>query len=116
MTNTLFYGDNLQVLRKHAADASVDLVYLGPPFSSNRDYNVLFKEQSGAESPAQIKASEDTWRWANAALDWDNFPELCPNPRVQDLMGGFLKMLGHDDVSAYLVMVAPLHKLGIMAA
>ena len=107
MTNTLFYGDNLDVLRKHVADASVDLVYLDPPFNSNRDYNVLFKEQSGADSPAQIKAFGDTWRWANAALDWDNFPELCPNPRVQDLMEGFLKMLGHNDVSAYLVMMAP---------
>ncbi len=105
--NTLFYGDNLDVLRKHVADASVDLVYLDPPFNSNRDYNVLFKEQSGAESPAQIKAFGDTWRWANAALDWDNFPELCPNPRVQDLMEGFLKMLGRNDVSAYLVMMAP---------
>ncbi len=105
--NTLFYGDNLNVLRSHIADASVDLVYLDPPFNSNRDYNVLFKEQSGAESPAQIKAFGDTWRWANAALDWDNFPELCPNPRVQDLMEGFLKMLGHNDVSAYLVMMAP---------
>ena len=107
MTNTLFYGDNLNVLRNHIADASVDLVYLDPPFNSNRDYNVLFREQSGAESPAQIKAFGDTWRWANAALDWDNFPELCPNPRVQDLMEGFLKMLGHNDVSAYLVMMAP---------
>ena len=107
MTNTLFYGDNLGVLRKHVADASVDLVYLDPPFNSNRDYNVLFKEQSGADSPAQIKAFGDTWRWANAALDWDNFPELCPSPRVQDLMEGFVKMLGHNDVSAYLVMMAP---------
>ena len=49
----------------------------------------------------------DTWRWANAAWDWDNFPELCPNPRVQDLMEGFLKMLGHNDVAVYLVMMAP---------
>jgi len=52
MTNTLFYGDNLDILRKHIGDASVDLVYLDPPFNSNRDYNVLFKEQSGAESQA----------------------------------------------------------------
>lgn len=107
MTNTLFYGDNLDVMRTHLADASVGLVYLDPPFNSNRDYNVLFKEQSGADSPAQIKAFGDTWRWANAALDWANFPTLCPNPRVQDLMEGFVKMLGHNDVSAYLVMMAP---------
>ena len=56
MTNTLFYGDNLAVLSQHVDDATVDLVYLDPPFNSNRDYNVLFREQSGRESPAQIKA------------------------------------------------------------
>ena len=57
MSNTLFYGDNLSILQQHVLDASVDLVYLDPPFNSNRDYNVLFREQSGRESPAQIKAS-----------------------------------------------------------
>lgn len=107
MRNTLFYGDNLEVLRDHVADAAVDLVYLDPPFNSNRDYNVLFKEQSGADSPAQIKAFGDTWKWANAAPDWARFTEICPSPRVQDLMDGFLRMLGHNDVSAYLVMMAP---------
>lgn len=104
--NTLFYGDNLEVLQQHVGDATVDLVYLDPPFNSNRDYNVLFKEQSGADSPAQIKAFGDTWRWANAAPDRARFPELCPSPHVQDLMDGFLRMLGHNDVSAYLVMMA----------
>ena len=56
MSNTLFYGDNLSILQQHIDDATVDLVYLDPPFNSNRDYNVLFREQSGKESPAQIKA------------------------------------------------------------
>lgn len=54
--NTLYYGDNLDVLRKHIADESVDLIYLDPPFNSNRDYNLLFKEQSGEPAQAQIKA------------------------------------------------------------
>ena len=54
MTNTLYYGDNLDILREHVPDESVDLVYLDPPFNSNASYNVLFKEQSGEESPAQI--------------------------------------------------------------
>ncbi len=63
MTNTLFYGDNLLVLRDHVPDASVDLVYLDPPFNSNASYNVLFREKSGEESPAQIKAFTDTWEW-----------------------------------------------------
>ncbi len=107
MQNTLFYGDNLEVLQKHVADASVDLVYLDPPFNSNRDYNVLFKEQSGDYSPAQIKAFGDTWKWANAALDWENFAEICPVPRVIELMTGFVNTLGKNDVTAYLVMMAP---------
>jgi site-specific DNA-methyltransferase (adenine-specific) len=42
MTNKLFYGDNLEVLRAHVADESVDLIYLDPPFNSNANYNILF--------------------------------------------------------------------------
>jgi DNA modification methylase len=45
--NTLFYGDNLLILRDHIPDESIDLVYLDPPFNSNRSYNVLFKEEGG---------------------------------------------------------------------
>lgn len=65
--NTLFYGDNLDILRRHVADESVDLVYLDPPFNSKRDYNVLFREKSGQASPAQIEAFTDTWSWDRAA-------------------------------------------------
>ena len=61
--NTLYYGDNLDVLRRYVADERVDLIYLDPPFKSNQDYNVLFAEQDGSRSAAQIKAFEDTWRW-----------------------------------------------------
>jgi 16S rRNA G966 N2-methylase RsmD len=58
--NMLYYGDNLDVLRRHIKDETVDLVYLDPPFNSAQDYNVLFKEQSGDRAAAQIKAFEDT--------------------------------------------------------
>ena len=68
MTNTLYYGDNLDILRQHVADESVDLVYLDPPFNSNSSYNVLFKERSGEESPAQIKAFTDTWEWTQESV------------------------------------------------
>jgi site-specific DNA-methyltransferase (adenine-specific) len=61
--NKLYFGDNLHVMRTHIADASVDLIYLDPPFKSNQDYNMLFVEQDGTRSAAQIKAFEDTWRW-----------------------------------------------------
>ncbi|MBM4423378.1 MAG: site-specific DNA-methyltransferase, partial [Chloroflexi bacterium] len=61
--NTLFYGDNLDILREYIETESVDLIYLDPPFNSNRSYNVLFKDESGREADAQITAFEDTWHW-----------------------------------------------------
>jgi len=54
--NTLFYGDNLPILCEHISDESVDLIYLDPPFNSNRSYNVLFKDESSRESDSQITA------------------------------------------------------------
>ena len=65
--NTLFYGDNLEILREYVPDESVDLIYLDPPFNSNRSYNVLFKEESGKDSESQITAFEDTWHWGEDA-------------------------------------------------
>ena len=70
MPNTLYYGDNLEILRQHVPGESVDLVYLDPPFNSNASYNVLFKEQSGEESPAQIKAFTDNWEWTQEPRIW----------------------------------------------
>ncbi len=61
VANELYYEDNLAVLREHVADESVDLVYLDPPFNSNASYNVLFREKTGEESPAQIRAFTDTY-------------------------------------------------------
>ena len=61
--NTLYYGDNLNILRDYIKDESVDLIYLDPPFNSNRDYNVLFKNEAGSESESQITAFEDTCNW-----------------------------------------------------
>jgi len=50
-TNVLYYGDNLDILRRYLPDASVDLIYLDPPFNSNRDSNVIFKDESGNRWP-----------------------------------------------------------------
>ena len=60
MKNRLFYGDNLDILRnrEYFPDECVDLIYLEPPFNSNRNYNVLFKSESGLDSEAQITAFE----------------------------------------------------------
>ena len=60
---SLYYGDNLDILRNYIKDESVDLVYLDPPFNSNATYNVLFAQKDGARSSAQIQAFEDTWQW-----------------------------------------------------
>ncbi len=65
--NRLYYGDNLDVLRRHVDSESVDLVYLDPPFNSNASYNVLFAEHDGARAASQIKAFEDTWKWDDSA-------------------------------------------------
>ena len=61
--NTLYYGDNLKILRDYTKDESVDLIYLDPPSNSNRNYNVLFKDESGTEADSEIHAFEDTWHW-----------------------------------------------------
>ena len=66
-TNTPFYGANLAIMREYIPDESVDLVYLDPPFNSNRNNNVLFKDESGKAAEAQIEAFEDTWHWSHAA-------------------------------------------------
>ena len=80
--NQLFYGDNLDVLRLHALDESVDLVYLDPPFNSNADYNVLFAERDVTQAAAQIKAFEDRWRWdEGAARAYAEVVEVPGRPR-----------------------------------
>ena len=60
-TNVLYHGDNLDILRRHLPETCVDLLYLDPPFSSNRDDNVIFRDESGKACDAQLLAFEDTW-------------------------------------------------------
>jgi len=104
--NFLYYGDNLDVLRRHVRDESVDLVYLDPPFNSNQDYNVLFAEQDGTRSAAQIKAFEDTWRWdQGAARTYEEVVEF--GGKVSETMQAFRQILGDNDMMAYLAMMAP---------
>ena len=86
MTNKLFYGDNLDVLREHIGDASVDLVYLGPPFNSNANYSILFKDKSGAASDAQIEAFEDTWHCNDRAEDAFDQVAKSGNTKAFDLL------------------------------
>jgi DNA modification methylase len=106
--NTLYYGDNLDVLRQHIPDESVDLIYLDPPFNSNATYNVLFKSHAGDESRAQIEAFDDTWHWGEQAED--EYRELTQGPapiEVARFIEAMRTVLGTSDMLAYLVMMAP---------
>jgi len=106
MKNTLYYGDNLDILRRYIKDESVDLIYLDPPFKKNQTYNILFQERNGTKSRAQIKAFEDTWHWDLTAEEtWTEIVENSPSRRLADLMRTMRKFLGANDMMAYLVMM-----------
>jgi len=103
--NALVYGDNLVVLRQYIADESVDLVYLDPPFNSNATYNVLFKDRSGQDSAAQIEAFGDTWKWDQASAATFHDVVVSGGPAAEAMVA-FEKLLGHNDMLAYLAMMA----------
>jgi len=85
---------------------SVDLIYLDPPFNSNADYNVLFSNQEGDRSAAQIQAFTDTWRWDEAAAR--AFQETVEaGGEVSRTMQAFRTILGDSNMLAYLSMMAP---------
>lgn len=106
MKNTLFYGDNLPILREYIADNSIDLVYLDPPFNSSRTYNVLFRYESGEESEAQITAFEDTWHWNMAAETTYNELVTAAPEGVSKMISALRGFIGPSQMMAYLVMMA----------
>ena len=104
--NQLYFGDNLDILHNHVADASVDLIYLDPPFNSNANYNVLFQEKTGQQSAAQITAFEDTWHWS---LESESaYRDVVTNApgKLPDLLQAMRSFLGDNDMMAYLTMMA----------
>jgi site-specific DNA-methyltransferase (adenine-specific) len=104
--NKLYYGDNLDVLRRYIPDQSVDLIYLDPPFNSRQDYNVLFAEKDGNRSAAQITAFKDTWEW-NLEAERAYIEVVEAGGRVADAMRAFRTLLGGSDMLAYIAMMAP---------
>jgi site-specific DNA-methyltransferase (adenine-specific) len=103
--NQLYYGDNLYVLRETIKSESVDLIYLDPPFNSSANYNVLFKSPEGEHSEAQITAFEDTWHWTHESartLEQLKFK----HGELAELLDLMVRQFGHNDLSAYLVMMA----------
>jgi adenine specific DNA methylase Mod len=104
--NQLYYGDNLNVLRQHIKDESIDLIYLDPPFDSQQNYNILCTEQDGTRSAAQIKAFNDTWRWDQAAAQ--AYQILVERGgKLSQAIQAFRTFLGESDMLAYLSMMAP---------
>lgn len=108
-TNVLYYGDNLDILRRYIPDESVDLVYLDPPFNSDRNYNVIFKDESGRKSDAQLLAFEDTWHWGpSAEATYSYLTETARHQgRVPDTVSAIMAALrtgiGENQMMAYLV-------------
>ncbi len=108
MKNRMYYGDNLEILsnQEYFPDELVDLIYLDPPFNSNRNYNVLFKAESGADSEAQITAFEDTWHWGeNALATYFDLVQDAP-ATVSTAIKALMDLIGHNQMMAYLVMMA----------
>ena len=108
-TNRLFYGDNLPVLLEHIETESVDLVYLDPPFNSNRSYSVIFGEhvQRNDDANAQIQAFDDTWHWTPETERLFRDMLLNSPTEVADAMQAFRTLVGESDAMAYLVMMSP---------
>ena len=104
-TGLLYSGDNLEIMRKYLPDESVDLVYLDPPFGTNRDYNLLYRESGGKRNNA--RAFSDTWRWDKTAEETLQQIRLEAPPGVKKLIEGIAEGIGKTPVMAYLVMMAP---------
>src|SRR5690348_1841859 len=103
--NTLFYGDNLKILREYILSECIDLIYLDPPFNSNRNYNVLFKDESGVDSEAQIIAFEDTWHWNHQAEEtYHDIITQAPD-NVAQMIAALRGFIGTNQMMAYLVMM-----------
>ncbi|MGD9616374.1 MAG: site-specific DNA-methyltransferase [Alphaproteobacteria bacterium] len=105
MTNALYFGDNLHVLREYVKDETADLIYLDPPFNSNASYNVLFRAPSGARPKAQVDAFRDTWHWGEEA---EQAFEDVKNSRTSaaGIVRALRSFLGENDLMAYLAMMA----------
>jgi adenine specific DNA methylase Mod len=103
--NKLHFGDNLQVLRDHVQDESVDLIYLDPPFNSNANYNLLFEEAAGQAAGAQVEVFRDTWEWGPSAAEaYDDVMQASGD--VALVMKGLRSWLGQSPMMAYLAMMS----------
>lgn len=105
--NTLYYGDNLDILKRYVKDETVDLVYLDPPFNSSQCYNAIFTEHTGERSVAQLDAFKDTWCWNGVATKAFEGLVLSNNSKISQMMQAFRTFLGESSMMSYLAMMAP---------
>jgi len=108
--NRLFYGDNLDVLRRDIQASTVDLIYLDPPFNSNRSYNVIFNrhDTTNDADAAQIHAFDDTWQWTPVTeQQYERYVGGEIPTAVSDALRSFRLLLGENTAMAYLVNMAP---------
>lgn len=106
--NLLFYGDNLSVLKNNIDDKSINLIYLDPPFNSNKDYNQIFTSTSENPSSAQIVVFEDTWYWGNDVEKlYLETVKYCKNDKVSRFLVSMRELLGTNTMMAYITMMAP---------
>lgn len=105
MTNRLFYGDNLDVLREHIRDESVDLIYLDPPFNSQATYNILFRTPTGENSKAQIEAFEDTWDWNDGTEQAFDEVMTSGNTAAAEMLRAMRSFMNESNLMAYLTMM-----------
>src|SRR5467141_1278059 len=101
-----YYGDNLDILREHIKDESIDLIYLDPPFNSQATYNVLFRSPAGQQSPAQIEAFEDTWHWTDEAEEAFDEVMTSGNTDAAEMLRAMRSFLKENDMMAYLTIMA----------
>jgi adenine specific DNA methylase Mod len=103
--NHLYYGDNLDVLRREFGDGSVNLIYLDPPFNSNASYNLLFRGPDGTGTDAQVEAFHDSWHWNDAAADAFDQVARSGHAEAFQLLDALRRFLGENDMLAYLAMM-----------
>ncbi len=111
----MYYGDNLHILREYIPNESIDLIYLDPPFNSNRSYNVLFRDESVKEAESQLTAFEDTWHWDTTAERLYHDLATDSSPEISGMIGALRDFIGANQMTAYLVMMtarlAELHRV-----
>jgi hypothetical protein len=81
--NHLLYGDNATVMRDLMGSQSVDLIYLDPPFKSDKNYNLIYSTMTGLPVPEQAEAFCDTWQMNTSKAELlDKLPRLMQEAGV----------------------------------